>query len=319
MKTSLVALAVALFAISTTKAENSTIGNIDFTRNVVIEEATGAWCGFCVSGIAGMEYMNTNYPDNFIAIAVHYSDQFANNDGYIVGINPNGFPYANVDRTVTNINPVPSIFEYYYKRRVAEQADAKITTVATFSEDKASIIINSDAIFRIAKDGKFNYSYVVLEDDVAGVQQNYYSGGRYGAMMGFENLASSVRLNFKDISRVIYPSYKGNFFAENVKELSEYSISETMKTPTSVSKKENLYLVSLLINATTGKIENAHKVKILDYSAVVSPEADNSEIVDIEYYTISGNKIQSIDDKQGVFIKKTIYGNGTSDVEKLIK
>lgn len=45
-----------------------------FPRKVVMEEATGAWCGWCVMGHAAMEKYYDDYPENFIGIAVHNGD-----------------------------------------------------------------------------------------------------------------------------------------------------------------------------------------------------------------------------------------------------
>ncbi|MDE6279924.1 MAG: hypothetical protein K2M05_08110, partial [Paramuribaculum sp.] len=45
------------------------------TRNVVVEEGTGTWCGWCPRGIVGMEKMVNKYPDGtYIPIAVHGRD-----------------------------------------------------------------------------------------------------------------------------------------------------------------------------------------------------------------------------------------------------
>ncbi len=48
-----------------------------FKRNLVFEEGTGTWCGWCVVGYAGMEYMKETYGDKgFIGIAVHRMTQW---------------------------------------------------------------------------------------------------------------------------------------------------------------------------------------------------------------------------------------------------
>lgn len=39
-------------------------------RNVVVEEGTGTWCGYCPRGTVAIKRMNEKYPDQFIGIAV---------------------------------------------------------------------------------------------------------------------------------------------------------------------------------------------------------------------------------------------------------
>ena len=51
-----------------------------YTRRMVVEEGTGAWCGWCVKGIVGLRYMNATYPDQFIGIAVHNGDMYTVNN-----------------------------------------------------------------------------------------------------------------------------------------------------------------------------------------------------------------------------------------------
>ena len=56
-----------------------------YTRRMVVEEGTGAWCGWCVKGIVGLRYMNATYPDQFIGIAVHNGDMYTVNNYNLAG------------------------------------------------------------------------------------------------------------------------------------------------------------------------------------------------------------------------------------------
>src|SRR5262245_58440398 len=45
-----------------------------YTQKVVLEEFTGAWCGWCVDGHYKMETMTTDNAGKFIGVCVHYGD-----------------------------------------------------------------------------------------------------------------------------------------------------------------------------------------------------------------------------------------------------
>ncbi|NQX85294.1 MAG: hypothetical protein HRT67_05240, partial [Flavobacteriaceae bacterium] len=41
------------------------------TKALLIEEATGTWCGWCPRGAVGLDYITTTYPNTTVPIAVH--------------------------------------------------------------------------------------------------------------------------------------------------------------------------------------------------------------------------------------------------------
>src|SRR5579871_5514869 len=91
----------------TAKAQNSS--NISFTpqHNVLIEEATGDWCGWCIRGIVYLDSLQKTYPNTVDIVSVHgpYGYEPMSNNVYdygeehFPGMNGN-FPNMVVDRTV---------------------------------------------------------------------------------------------------------------------------------------------------------------------------------------------------------------------------
>ena len=53
---------------------NVLMTSIATTKRVLMEEATGIYCGNCPRGIVSIEKGKEKYPDNFIAIAKHAYD-----------------------------------------------------------------------------------------------------------------------------------------------------------------------------------------------------------------------------------------------------
>jgi thiol-disulfide isomerase/thioredoxin len=71
-----------------------------YPRKVVMEEFTGTWCGWCPRGMAGIECLQRDYPDDFIAIAVHGGDTFEPETYTPILNSASGFPSALINRVV---------------------------------------------------------------------------------------------------------------------------------------------------------------------------------------------------------------------------
>lgn len=69
-------------------------------RRTVIEEFTGTWCGWCPTGITGMQMVNEQYPDKAITIIVHGDDPMTID----YGVTAPSYPYALLDRS-TPVHP----------------------------------------------------------------------------------------------------------------------------------------------------------------------------------------------------------------------
>ena len=48
-------------------------------QRLVVEEGTGTWCQFCPKGIVGLRKASEAYPNHFIGIAIHRSDNLVTN------------------------------------------------------------------------------------------------------------------------------------------------------------------------------------------------------------------------------------------------
>ncbi|MBD5356380.1 MAG: hypothetical protein HDR88_05160 [Bacteroides sp.] len=80
-----------------------------------------------------------------------------------------------------------------------------------------------------------------------------------------------------------------------------------------VQDKDQLYGVVILLNANTGVVENANKVKVERYSGIKSAKA-LSEAVKTAYYDLTGREIIS---PEGICISRTVYSDGTVKVKKI--
>ena len=278
-----------------------------YDRNVVIEEGTGTWCGWCVRGIVAMEQMNAKHPDSFIGIAAHTSSTVAdpmNLSGYANSLGINGFPGCTLDRVPAyqGLDVDPEMFEIYYQVERAR---------ATYADFQVSAAINANNKIEGLATATFDFdkkaadvrmSYVVVEDGVTGyTQTNYYAGGGYGEMGGFESKPQTVRdIVFNDVARALYPSFKGtkNSLAGDIEKGKEYTHTFEYAVPSKVQNTDNLYLVALMLDGTTGEIINAHKIKLDKVDAVTAIDATpNTNTI----YNINGQQMTKAN-RPGLYI-----------------
>ena len=229
---------------------------------VVGEEGTGTWCGWCVRGIVFMEYMANTYPDNWIGIAVHNYDPMMDpeyDDG--IGNIISGYPGGLVDRSGVYD---PAEFEQGYTERIDEIAPAELMIENQLVVDGV-LTFDVTATF-YAKVANFRLNAVLVEDYVTGTdegynQANYYSGGAYGEMGGFENLPNPVPaadMVYNDVARAILGGWDG---VEGSLPDTVYA-GETYSYEFSVTLDEswdygNMQIVGMLINNNSDMIENA--------------------------------------------------------------
>jgi hypothetical protein len=194
----------------------------------VMEEYTGAWCGYCPRGFAAMQYMNKHY-ENFIGMAYHNSDAMQGT-AVTEPSSVSGYPYCWMDRT-TGCDPYYAEsntdfgIEDDWTARAAKVCPVDVDVEASFDTDNTNII-KAKAYLTFIDDhsnASYKLSYALVADDLhctddtyagAWAQSNYFSG--YNAanfeieeMAQFCNGASSVYgLHFDDVV-IMNPSYKG--------------------------------------------------------------------------------------------------------------
>ena len=274
-----------------------------YVRNVVIEEATGVWCGYCPAGLVGMEAVREAYPDGeLIPVAVHggsskedpmYSSSYGKVYSFLYS--NYGVPIAILNRSV-DVYPYPleEIEESYEMvRRVPGLATVSAT--AEFSEDKSTLNIHTTFAFCFDNNSEksiYRLSYGITEDNVGPYDQtNYYSGGQYECD-GWENKPSKVSTIYNDVARQldsyagILKSIPGTIIAGQ-----EYTHDYALKLGTNIKDKNNINLVVYLVNTETGIIENAYTIKARDLAGVNDVIVDQPADAPVEYYNLQGIRV----------------------------
>ena len=279
--------------------------DVVYPHRVIAEEGTGAWCGWCVRGIVGMENMRKKYPETFIPIAIHYGRN-NNGDGleidrtksyaYIEFIKNyiSSFPTCIIDRKYASdpfngIEDVyneeqdkPCLFDYKYKSLTYNPStglvSATVTTTSAFN----------------FKNTNYATAFVVVEDSLTTTnpQANYYADNAYGEMGGFENLPASINnQNYNDVALGIYsnwqgdPSFTGVLTAGAPK---DYSYSFTLPA---IKNQKNVRIISLLIDANTNAIVNAASAPLLANNTTGIKTLAKKDEINIAVNRISENML----------------------------
>ncbi|MBK6732293.1 MAG: T9SS type A sorting domain-containing protein [Bacteroidetes bacterium] len=295
-------------------------------RLVVAEEATGSWCGWCVRGNVLMEYMTTNYADNFFGIAVHNGDPMAVNT-YDSGLAASAFPNAKMDRQAW-IDPLQ--FETAYIDRISLEPEVLISQEVSYDEATRTATVTSLLNFQEQMDGDYRIAVVYTEDEVVGTgsswnQSNYYSGGGSGPMGGYELLGASVpatSIPYMHVARAIVGGFNGE--AGSVPEVnaagSYHSYTSTYEVPADYNW-DNMHVVTLLVKYSTKKIVNAANTSTFtgtnDISNIASVNlypnpADNYSLIRVNLSQPQELTI-TVTDISGKIVASNNYGMQTGD------
>lgn len=245
-----------------------------FQQKIVCEEGGGASCGNCPRGIVGLSRMYQEHPDTFIPISIHSGDELTNSsyspifDAFFGGMVPNCVLNRKSDYV---IDPNYEELAAAYDRLAGTPCWAEVVTTATYTDETyKKLSVETTMRFAENRDGlNLKLAYVLLEDSIEYIQSNYYANGERGEMGGFEDLPSYVRIKGNHIARTIKSNWKGiaNSVPAQVVADSVFTYSYAFALPSSVLDRENLSLVTLLIDADCNEIVNAHYLKTLASSA----------------------------------------------------
>ena len=306
-------------------------------KRAVMEEFTGLGCGFCVRGIVGIRKCEESFGDRFIAIARHTyqgtpdSLLASNYDYYISG----GFPKSIINRHY-NTDPGPDEAPYIVSGMLDEDCAADVSVEACFPTggDGKTIVARAVARFASARDdADYRFGFALVEDSVKGyTQTNYYYHNPRVTMGGFEKMDKYVKINLDHVARLGYGVGQGIENSVPVKVgPSEPVVCEvSFGVPAKVTDKSRLRVVALLIDRTTGYIDNAAETPYVaegTLSGIInigeSAPVPDVEIVDgrvvaegfggrIEVYTADGMRVPGRLVKRGVYVVRLADGGKTA-------
>ena len=171
----LLLLSFVFFACSDNNEEPEfSVMPLSFTKKVLIEEFTAAWCGYCPWGAAIVENI-VNDNENVIPVAVHVRDGMAIDHSSFLEMTyqNNSYPAGMVDRAPYNVNDTTQVvsfnagyFSYFSANQLLLEAECGLAMRSKVSGDIATIEVRAG--FNTDFSGDYRLTVYLLEDGVTG-------------------------------------------------------------------------------------------------------------------------------------------------------
>ncbi len=232
-----------------------------FQKNVVLEDYTGTWCGWCPRLAYGIQQIEAVTPF-FIPIAVHNGDSMTNSFGAQLesAFSITGYPTAYLDRLSTwdysgdsSIDTVTNL--------IAEDSRVGLALTSTLSGSTIDLSINMKFGENFSTEDVY-LTVFVLEDGIYEDQTNYttyYGGG-----------STIVNMEHNHILRHSLTNVTGDLLpADQTTKEHEYTKNFSFNVPSLVSNLDNISFVAMItrddksvINARTIRLNETNTLEI---------------------------------------------------------
>ena len=277
------------------KPDNSAYGvitsfEVPYLRNIVMEEFTATWCGWCPRGHVAMEKAEKALGNRFIGVAVHVNDDMECKEYLPLAQLSGGLPSAMVNRIGYN-----AVDPYYGMQGPATEegqedgdimddlqflsslpVEAQLGLSSDYAED-GSIEVTGMVKFGLNAAGKtYSLAYTLVEDGITGYAQSNYFHQSAGKVSSVDMLPEDLKFLFSEGKNAKYlPTY--NNVARSIKDVAgiagsldnieiekgkTYTHVYNIPVPASVKNKENLRIIVMLIDNLTGEIVTGQDAKI---------------------------------------------------------
>ncbi|MBK7683281.1 MAG: Omp28-related outer membrane protein [Bacteroidetes bacterium] len=198
---------------------NAVVTGLSFqtTKRVLIEEATGTWCGWCPRGAVYTEQIDTVHLGSAIVVAVHNSDPMT--DAVYDGAmnNPNligGYPSGLVDRVDLDVDPTN--FGASYINRINDVSPADVGVSAYFNSVSRQVDVVVSATFAAELTGNYRLNAILVEDNVIGTNAGYNQANYYSFQTNNQPLVGAGHNWQTETDPVPFSSMVYNFVGRNI-------------------------------------------------------------------------------------------------------
>jgi len=157
-------------------------------KHVLLEQYTGAWCGWCVDGTVKMDEIIKAHPDRVIGIKLHSGDkmQIPVTPKIISGLEVSGFPSGSIDRKKfgKTIPQNRGLWKTFCEAQLAQKPDVDITVKYNINKETRQLMVKVFAKMLNDVDKVLKLNAIVIEDSVSGKgqgwdQHNYFSNNAH--------------------------------------------------------------------------------------------------------------------------------------------
>lgn len=156
----------------------------DATKRVLIEEFTGAWCGYCPDGHVVLDSIIAQHGDRIVPVMIHQGDAMQFNDGIRSVFPPPGYPSAMIDRVLFDGQTREAHYRNLWVANTQQQINTTspvhVGLVNTYSASTRQLEVTVQAQFTEAVSGDHRFLCYVVENTLSGTgtgwnQSNYYN------------------------------------------------------------------------------------------------------------------------------------------------
>ena len=162
-----------------------TVGTNAQIKNVLLEQHTGAWCGWCVDGTVVMDEILELYGGQVIGVKIHGGDAMEIPEQSVIGgaLGLPGYPTGSVDRKNFSgeVFLDRGLWKASCESQMLQKAKAEVDCFYTLDKDTRIVKIQVMANIVEPMDFPLKFNAYIVEDDVTGTgsgydQKNYISG-----------------------------------------------------------------------------------------------------------------------------------------------
>ena len=181
---SVLLLAIAMIALITVET-NAQI------KNVLLEQHTGAWCGWCVDGTVKMDEILGLYGDQVIGVKIHNGDDMAIPEQSVIAraLGLTGYPTGSIDRKDFggSVFLSRSAWKTSCESQIQQKAKAEVDCFYTLDKETRIVRIQVMANITESMDFPLKFNAYIVEDDVTGEGSGYNQSNYLSGRPGFEN------------------------------------------------------------------------------------------------------------------------------------
>ncbi|MEA1876109.1 MAG: T9SS type A sorting domain-containing protein [Bacteroidota bacterium] len=225
-------------------------------RNIILEEFTGAWCGWCPRGpIVYRDQILPNYP-NVILAALHNGDDMVFSAGNsVLSAYASAFPSGMIDRkAVGDLSIALSTNEWIValNQMDTEFTPASINVYNYYYPDTYIWKIDVVVDFIMDFSGSLRLNCFILEDSVTGTGSGYNQSNSYNTrddipeLKGIGNPIIGYKHNHVVREMLGGAWGQGGIIPSTVKRGDRYIFSRVIKQPGSIDDIRNTHLVGVL-------------------------------------------------------------------------
>ncbi len=183
-KHSILLLTIAMIVLTTTGA-NAQI------QNVLLEQHTGTWCGWCPDGNVKMDEIIDLYGDQVIGVKFHNGDAMVIPEQSVIAnaLGLPGFPTASINRKDFGGSVFLSRTAWMTSCESQMQQKAKAEVDCFYTLDKSTRVVRIQVMANIVEPMNFplKFNACIVEDNVTGVGEGYDQQNYLSRRPGFED------------------------------------------------------------------------------------------------------------------------------------